>query len=275
MELLLIKDKLWDVIKKEAPTPLTSDWQDKDDQARASIGLAVESSQEVHIRYAKSAREAWTALKAYHHKSTMSGQISLLKRLCRLTLPENGNMEDHVTEFLDIHHKLSDMGETLKDKLAASLLLASVPDSYGVLISAIEAGLSKGDVTLEFVKNKLNEEFRRRLHKDGNEESNEFAMKSVATKAGGSEKKCFFCKKSGHVKNDCTKFKAWKKKKNAETMKSSETANKVENVSSDSRYFAKCVGIFTNEACLSAKQNNWIIDSGATSHMVNERVFFT
>ena len=66
IEILLIKDKLWEVIKKDAPVPMTTEWQDKDDQARATIGLSVEINQLVHIRNCTSAKEAWRALKSYH-----------------------------------------------------------------------------------------------------------------------------------------------------------------------------------------------------------------
>lgn len=43
-----------------------------------------------------SAAEAWKALKAHTNK------IHLLKRLCRMQMPMNGNMEDHTSLLLDL-----------------------------------------------------------------------------------------------------------------------------------------------------------------------------
>lgn len=52
LKLLLIKDNAWTVIRDPTPAPKKMDqnWLDKDDQARATIGLLVENSQLVHIR---------------------------------------------------------------------------------------------------------------------------------------------------------------------------------------------------------------------------------
>ncbi|KAK2574746.1 hypothetical protein KPH14_013035, partial [Odynerus spinipes] len=127
MELLLIKDKVWDVIKETAPATADAKWLEKDDQARATIGLLVEDNQLIHIRHAKTAREAWDSLKSYHQKATLSSKIFLLKRICRLTLAEGGNMEDHITEMLDLVNKLTALGEELKDNLVAAMLLSSLP----------------------------------------------------------------------------------------------------------------------------------------------------
>lgn len=44
IELLLIKDDLWDVIKNNAPSPVIASWSKKDDQARATIGLLIEDN---------------------------------------------------------------------------------------------------------------------------------------------------------------------------------------------------------------------------------------
>lgn len=98
---------------------------------------------------------------------SMSGQIFWLKRLCRSALAENGNMEEHIKEFLEIHHQLIDMGETLKDNLSASMLLASDPDSYSFFIPAIEVGPSKNELPAEFGKNQLIEKYGRRERKIG------------------------------------------------------------------------------------------------------------
>ncbi|XP_078038119.1 uncharacterized protein LOC144470622 [Augochlora pura] len=90
LELLLIKEKLWDVIKKEKPNPLTTGWIEKDDEARATIGLLVEDSQSKHIKGASSAREAWYSLTPFTN-------LLFLKKLVRegykLTLCEDDNCE--------------------------------------------------------------------------------------------------------------------------------------------------------------------------------------
>lgn len=62
MELLLIKDKLRDLIFDEAPNTVTEAWTQRDDQARANIGPLVEDKQLIHIRRAKTVQEVWASL---------------------------------------------------------------------------------------------------------------------------------------------------------------------------------------------------------------------
>lgn len=56
MKLLLIKEGNWTAVAK--PEPVTVAWITNDEQALASIGLAVEDYQFLHIRKAKSAAKA-------------------------------------------------------------------------------------------------------------------------------------------------------------------------------------------------------------------------
>lgn len=61
--ILLLERELWDIII--APTPATPDdkWYLRDGKARASIGLAIEESQKIHIKKLKTAKDYWNALK--------------------------------------------------------------------------------------------------------------------------------------------------------------------------------------------------------------------
>lgn len=97
VELLLIKEKLWDVIKCEKPEPVTA-WSQKDDEARATDWF-VGGRQLQHIRNVKSARDAWDALKGYYQKVTLTSKVLLLKQslLCRTVIEETGDMKEHIT----------------------------------------------------------------------------------------------------------------------------------------------------------------------------------
>ena len=47
------------------------------------------------------------------------------------------------------------------------------------------------------------------------------------TNSNRNKKQCFFCKKNGHVKNDCYKYKQWLKNKNEESHNVEATNKKV------------------------------------------------
>lgn len=88
MELLLRKQNLWKtVIEGSRPRIIRGEsgictnqaeireWDDKDDEARATIGLLVMDDQLCLIRHLKSAKETWNALKEYHERNTLTNKV--------------------------------------------------------------------------------------------------------------------------------------------------------------------------------------------------------
>lgn len=62
----------------------------------------VEDSQLIRIRKLNSAREYLLALEIVHQKFTSSNKVMLFKRICRITIAENGNMENHIKELMNL-----------------------------------------------------------------------------------------------------------------------------------------------------------------------------
>lgn len=292
VEFLLISEGIWDVIAEPRPGVPDEAWIRKDDQARAAIGLLVEDSQLIHIRQAKNALDAWNSLRDIHQKGSLSTKVFLLKRICRLTLEEGGNMELHINLMMELVDKLSAMGEVLNNQLIVAMLLSSLPDSYGTLITALESRDEK-ELTMELVKAKLLDEYGRRkgVSKTRDEES-DTAMRASASHhhkgqpghSGNSanlvkKKQCYFCKEPGHYKKFCRKYQAWKcNKERANAVTDGYSENQVDetcfmtqtNVETDLCHeVSVCFGLQIRQ-----QKDVWVIDSGATSHMVNNKDFF-
>lgn len=115
VELLLIKEDLWDVVNKAAPAQPDAAWQTKDGKARATIGLLVEDNQLIHIRSKTTAAGTWKALQNYHQKASLSSKVMLLKNLCSMKLTENGNIEEHIIGMSIIKERLEAIGEEIKE----------------------------------------------------------------------------------------------------------------------------------------------------------------
>lgn len=178
LELLLIREELWEMIKDLPPNPVTSTWTKKNDKARATIGLLIEDNQLLHIKGAQTAREAWDMLREHHQKATLSNTIFLYKRIFRHQLAEGGDVERHVSEMLILIDKLAALGEELKDKLKLSLLLNSLPDSFSNLTISLECR-NETDFTFEFVKGRVIDEYRGRKASQGTEATDsDSAMKA-------------------------------------------------------------------------------------------------
>lgn len=81
--------------------------------------------------------------------------------------------------------------------------------------------------------------------------------------------RCYHCKKFGHIKHNCDKFKSFLEKKSAK-----QSVCNVATAEDEDSSGSESVGLVVRHAlaaCSSESHNKWIIDSGATCHMCNCR----
>lgn len=206
MELMLMREDLWSTVKDSKPesADITSAWMRKDEKARAMIGLALEDSQLSHILDAVSANEMWEKLKGYHERGSLSNKIHVLRRLCSMRLEESGNMSDHLMKIAESVHRLTRMGEPLKEHLVVAIVLSSLPESYNPLVTALE-GRPEEDLKLEYVKGKLLDEWRRGCEdrKQGMAEEQVLKTSVLPEQRRSSVRKCYYCEKEGHIQWYC------------------------------------------------------------------------
>lgn len=284
MEMFLRKEKLWTCVTNDPPeipppaaagaeaaavtaantaranaTTALAQFTENDDIARATIGLCVEDEQLVHIRNAQTAKTSWLALQLYHERNTLVNKVSIMRRICGLKLNESGDMEQHITEMTNLFQKLVDLGENqLNEQWKVAITLSSLPPSYDHLITAIEAR-AEADITLSLVHSKLIGEFMKRKDVKGNDsaQNNDSA---TLLKTTNQKVKCYFCKKNNHLRKDCRKYKAWLSK---QSQAGNEKVNKIEQ---QNEYLFNVISTETH--------SGWIVDSGATSHVTNNKRLF-
>lgn len=262
IELLLQKEELWNIVSDNLPAVAdrTAIWITKDGKARAYIGLTVENDQLVHIRRKETAKEMWQALEQYHQKHTLSSKVGLLRRLLRCDLAEGGDLIQHLNKMDQYMDELISLGDTLPDATIVAVYLASLPESYGTLIMALESRPA-ADLTAVYVKTKLIDEYQRRSQCNEGPSSSENAF-YVRQK----EVQCFFCKEKGHYKKQCTKYIAWLKKKNgpeANAVKNTETENEENDA----------VSLFCFGAHIESIHSNCINDEAESAHECDEPFF--
>lgn len=254
------------MIAHARPVPLTAQWKKDEQKARSTIGLCLEDSQFSLVKSAKDAKEFWELLKNYHEKSTMTSRVSLLKKLCSLNLSECGDVENHLLEVEELFDRLAIAGQELEESLKIAMILRSLPDSFGGLVTALEGRPDK-DLTMQLVKSKLLDEYERRKEKSGFR-SDVNAMKS-ATKQGkqnsaGKKLKCYHCGKPGHLQRECRLLAKQKSEEDRKRPDAKQSAKQAKNNGSGVCFM---VG---SKPCRS-----WYIDSGASCHMTCDEKFFS
>lgn len=254
MEMLMKEKEVWHVISRSAPAPITDEWNKADEKALTTIGLHVEDDQIQHIRISVTAKHAWKELENFHQRDTPSNRVHILRTIMRQRLDEGGNMETHVASMTELFQKLTASSDEIKPAFfMCATLLGSVPESYDGIIQALESR-DEDELTVSLVSSKLIADYRRRADRQ-QEDKEVTAMKTINASANRGEISCYFCKMNGHIKRDCPKYKDWLQKKRSGEQKAIVAKNENE----DQFLF------------VSAVANGWIVDSGASCHIIGTK----
>ena len=118
------------------------------------ICLAVEPEQQIHVRDTHTAKEAWDCLKSQFARESILQKVRLRQQYHSLRFQKGGNMLEHINQLRSLHDQLKEMGENIDDGELAITLLASLPDEFKPLITALDA-VGEDKVTFEKVKSML------------------------------------------------------------------------------------------------------------------------
>src|SRR6218665_1259601 len=173
VKMLLIREDTWTVVQGDTPDPVPDDWQRKDEKAQCTISLTVEDNQPVHICNCTSAKDMWKQLQKVHERSNLSSKMYLRKKLYKMRLQDDQNMQEYISAVLRLVEQLRGVGEEVSDQQVATLFLCGLPDEYETLITARD----EDELTLEYVKNKLVDAYKRK--KDNEADSTESRTESA------------------------------------------------------------------------------------------------
>jgi hypothetical protein len=260
---------------EEASEQVRQAFRSASKKAWTYICLAVEPEQQIHVRDTSTAKEAWDALKHQFARVSVSQIVRLRQQYYSCRSKSGDSMLDHINRIKSLHDQLREMGIEYNDKELAMTLLASLPESYNSLITALDA---VGEDTLTYQKVKgmlLNDAARISVTK---KDEDAYTMQRPYNKRGFKPKDqgktenpnqnsfrgtCHSCKKRGHFARDCPQRK--NNPSNSNKGKSSIHCTAEEPCDQDD---ADEIALFVTG---DENHSGWIIDSGATQHMTYER----
>ncbi len=197
----------------------------------------------------------WTRLEEQFQRKTWANKLHMRRKLYALRLKEGGSVNEHIKMMTEIFEALAVIGDAVSEEDRVVHLLASLPESFNVLVTALEAqseNVPKWAVVILHEQIKMSEKTSPGPGDGG----------LFATQQSGQKRQftCHFCHKTGHFKKDCRKFLASQKFK-----QDAKTAATLEKQESDGE---------VSQALITVSKGNWIVDCGATCHMCNDESQF-
>ena len=286
-KMALMKHGLWGIVNQTEDVPDRRNdvawrkYSDRRDRALATIVLAVDTSQLYLLGSdPNDPVEVWEKLCAQFQKKSWANKLSLRRRLYGLKLKDNEPAQQHIKAMIEIFDELAVIGDPVDEEDRVVHILASLPESFSMLVTALEACPEVPQ--LEVVTERLlHEESKMKEKIKKVSSSNPFDQDSAALFVGSRQKSgngpiCFHCGESGHVKKFC---KEWikKKKEEEEGKKVPAVANYCHhnswNQSDSDSEDGECIALISKVTEVTPN-DKWVVDSAATSHMCNDRESF-
>lgn len=265
VKLLMIHKDVW-----QAVDPLNEGEVSSvvDQKALAVIGLSVQNEQIVHIQSCSTAKEAWESLQKVHEDSGTASKIVLQDQLMTTKLESGKSVKDHIAKFRSVVSQPNSIDVLISDEQYIIILLRSFTDDYSQLVVTLEniPDLKVEDGHARIVR----EEMRKTLANDNSEGT---ALRSTTTtrykghiarqKNDSKRTTCFYCGKEGHRIKDCYSRKNYHERNQRRRVSPSNT---ISNRKNDYAMMA------TTES--NSNATSWIIDSGASHHIVGNKELF-
>ena len=279
-QMMLMKESLWSIVNGTDTGPAegaeareVEKFRIRKDRALATIVLAVDPSLLYLLDKTDDPVYVWKKLQSQFQRKNWANRLVLRRRLYSLQLKEGESVQKHVKEITELFNELSVIGETMDDEDRVVHLLASLPESFSTLVTALEA--SEKVPSMEIVIDRLMyEEKKSRARQEELTSEGALAVRHKYKPKPRNSIKCFNCGKVGHMQRDCFE------RKRAEPVKPSKfKPQQPKSVFKRKTDQEGTIGLIASAHALSVSDSvsnvDWIIDSGATCHICCNQSLFS
>lgn len=167
----------------------------------------------------ESAKKFLETMEQFFAKNDKAETTSTLSKLISMVYKGKGNIWEYIMEMSNLASKLKALKLELSEDLIVHLVLISLPTHFRQFKVSYNTQKDKWSLN-ELISHCVQEEDRLKRDKT---ESAHLATSSLnkrkklagnfsqnkKTKEQPKETTCFFCKKAGHMKNECSKYVVW------------------------------------------------------------------
>ena len=277
IKMYLMRENLFRLVDGSETAPPSTDVDDyqkyclRRDKALATIVLAIDPKLLYLIGDPTDPAVVWQKLQDTFQKKTWANKLRLKRRLYNMKLKPGDSLQLHLKNFIELFEELAVIGDAVDDEDRVINLLASLPDTYSTLVTALEA-LDKVPSWEAVTERLLHEEEKFKVNKPNDVGLNENSSLFVKQKFKRPVK-CYNCGRNGHIKKYCNVKNVHENKdSSSKSMKGKvNLANKVNSSDEELTLYASAL----STCMVNINNDSWVIDSGATQHMCNSKNIFS
>ena len=277
-EMALLKEGLWGIVNgtEIAPEQGADGYPrfiTRRDRALATIVLSVDPLLLYIVSDPTEPVTIWQKLSTQFQRKTWAKKLALRRHLHSMQLKEGQSIKEHIKVMIEIFNELAVIGDNITDENRVIYLLATLPESYEMLVTALKVNTQVPN--METVTEHLFHEENKLKNKDLATSAEE-ALMAKYRKRGP---RCHFCNKIGHIQRNCHEREKLISKG---TMKGDRYVNKTDNSINSAKLRRRHVEtdsedeiglafqhVFSAEAANELQRSEWIVDSGAFCHVCN------
>lgn len=262
-----------------------SKWYIKDAKAQKFIISSIEKTVLVHILNCTNAKEMYDKLSAIFEKDDEQMKCKTLQDFYSYKYDKNSDMTTNLSKIQNLAYKLNNLKQKIDEDMVIIKIMTILPDEYKYFNTAWDS-TSKEEKTLTNLISRLTQEESKLINTKHEERVAMSATKQKQIRCFSCDKvghlsknckqkhKCSICKKTNHSENNCLfrKDKTNNPKNNQMYCKICKKTNHHQNECYFRPKETNSKFSFLVEQSAESDENislEFIIDSGSSSHMVN------